>query len=529
MTFPKHYSLHSDEDRHFVIHDKRDNKTFKVSKRDMHPATQIKVMKMQKMSEGGGPLDSGINVKDEPKDSYDNRSWYANYVGDTSYEKPEESMKKPFRIEDYVTPSSLPQPMQASAPQPLGQALPSDTAQPVAVGAPADQRIMASTAPIKPLGNDSYLNPMKELESSIGQERAANQSEFMARKQQSDAESKMRGAEVDDLQNLKNEADQRRSERMMQSQKMFDEISKGEIDPDHYWKAKGNGAKTTAAIGIILSGIGAGLSGTTTNMAMDVVNRNIDRDIDAQKANLSQKNNLYKMYLDQGKTEEEAYTASKADLLTLTAAKANQIAAQIGTPLAKSQMERLNAQLGMQVAKLHMEFAGQNIARQAYTQGVPMESVPYLPPEKQKLMVQLPNGMMAMAANEKAAEKYTEQTGAYNGLVANLNQLKAINTAGAALNPDARKQAESLIATITLQLNDFAQSHRISESDIGFQKGQMSDPRGVNKFLASDWNAATNQLIKSLGAQHAAHSEQYVPAIGAMKQRQQQIPFKRSN
>ncbi len=53
MELPKHYSLHSENDSHFVVHDARDGKTFHIAKKELHPANQIKVMRMQKLADGG--------------------------------------------------------------------------------------------------------------------------------------------------------------------------------------------------------------------------------------------------------------------------------------------------------------------------------------------------------------------------------------------------------------------------------------------------------------------------------------------
>lgn len=59
---------------------------------------------------------------------------------------------------------------------------------------------------------------------------------------------------------------------------------KSEIDPDLYLKRLGVSGRLLSSIGIILSGAGAGLSGQP-NMAMQVFQKNIDRDIAAQQQN----------------------------------------------------------------------------------------------------------------------------------------------------------------------------------------------------------------------------------------------------
>ncbi len=58
------------------------------------------------------------------------------------------------------------------------------------------------------------------------------------------------------------------------------------IDPDHYWNSKDTGGKITSVIGMMLGGIGGGLNKTHTNPALDMLNRAIERDMQAQKGNI---------------------------------------------------------------------------------------------------------------------------------------------------------------------------------------------------------------------------------------------------
>jgi hypothetical protein len=57
------------------------------------------------------------------------------------------------------------------------------------------------------------------------------------------------------------------------------------IDPENYVKNLGVSGKVATGIGLVLSGMGSGLTGQP-NMAMQVLQNNINRDIDAQKQNI---------------------------------------------------------------------------------------------------------------------------------------------------------------------------------------------------------------------------------------------------
>lgn len=68
--------------------------------------------------------------------------------------------------------------------------------------------------------------------------------------------------------------------------KLNDVYSKATIDPERYVKNLGVSGKISTGIGLVLSGMGSGLTGQP-NMAMQVLQNNINRDIDAQKQTIT--------------------------------------------------------------------------------------------------------------------------------------------------------------------------------------------------------------------------------------------------
>ncbi len=538
MDIPEKYSLLKEHNHTFELHDSTDNTSFHVAKKELHPATQIKLMKMKKYSEGGDvnldlPQDF---IKDtKTPEAYDYEKMYnerrqnnpgepqdvsINGTLDTveSQKNTRDNLKNSEAIDAQNKSKQASSEMQRM--QSLGIAPPQDLSNSAAAmpqaQPSAQQRIDPSQvampqaqAPQQPGMN---INPMADLEQANALQMQGAKEQAQAKIQESQGLDKIYGDQINQFQKMTQDHQARLDQLNQKSDELFKGVLNNQIDPNEYWKTH---SKVSAGLGLILSGMGSGLTGQP-NLAVKAIDDGINRDISAQRDNMGQKNNLYKLNMEKYHNENEAYLATKSDMLTMTAARAQQMAYKIGTPMAMAQLHQLQGQITQTKAAMHMQMAGMQVARQAYTQGIPPQAVSMLPESQQKLMVQLPDGNMAMAANEKAAEKYIDQTGSYNTLIDQLNTLKSLNTAGSALSPAARARSESLIGTLTIGLNDFAQSHRISESDIGFQKGQMSDPRGVGKFLSTDWNAATNQLIQSLTQAHAAHSKMYVPAIGNM-------------
>lgn len=72
---------------------------------------------------------------------------------------------------------------------------------------------------------------------------------------------------------------------------MSDDIKNSRINPNKFWESKNTGQLIMGAVGLILGGAGAGMTGGR-NLAADIIEKAIDRDVEAQKANLGKKFNL---------------------------------------------------------------------------------------------------------------------------------------------------------------------------------------------------------------------------------------------
>jgi hypothetical protein len=113
-----------------------------------------------------------------------------------------------------------------------------------------------------------------------------------------------------------NEADVRQQEMnnyiKIADQEAMDFSEKNRIDPNRYWSKMDTGNKIQAALAIALGGIGAGLMGGGKNYALEIINKAIDQDIDAQKED---RNSFYNVMLNKHKRHETALSVAKADAL----------------------------------------------------------------------------------------------------------------------------------------------------------------------------------------------------------------------
>lgn len=142
-------------------------------------------------------------------------------------------------------------------------------------------------------------------------------------------------------------------ERMNQA---VDEMSKIDtsVDPDRYWASKSTGQKVLGIIGLCLGAVGAGNDGV--NKAAVMLSKNIDRDIEAQKAEVSARlakgdrtlsgiQNMYAMSHQIFGDELAATAAANATALGIVNNKLQQVAASSASPIAKANADALSAQL----------------------------------------------------------------------------------------------------------------------------------------------------------------------------------------
>lgn len=135
---------------------------------------------------------------------------------------------------------------------------------------------------------------------------------------------------------------------------LMSDYANGHINPNAYMESMGTGQRIKTAIGLLLGGISTGLGGKS-NPAMDFLNAQIGRDIDAQKESLGQKKTLleanHQLYGDdvlaqnQTRIAQNNFTQHQIDL---AAAKNGSPQALNAAQMSKSQFMIQNAGLKQQ-------------------------------------------------------------------------------------------------------------------------------------------------------------------------------------
>jgi len=161
-----------------------------------------------------------------------------------------------------------------------------------------------------------------------------------------------------------------------------------EVDPNRYWSNAGVANKISASIALILGGIGGALT-KTDNAALKIIDKTIDNDIEAQKKNIDQGNNLYKMNLERLKDDKEAYAMTKAQMIQLAELQLKQ---QLSRASSKEAIAQGEINLGkLQLAKQEYlkQTALDTVIKQAQTnpQLLTPEIIQRLPEKDRELVV----------------------------------------------------------------------------------------------------------------------------------------------
>lgn len=159
----------------------------------------------------------------------------------------------------------------------------------------------------------------------------------------------------------------------------------GHIDPNHFVGSMSTPQKVSTAIGLILGGIGSGLT-HGENPALKYLNMNIENDIKAQEAELGKKHNLYSDYVAQLGNAKDARAATEATLKNMAALKIEQEAAKSMDPITKARALQASGKLRMEADKAVMPVKIKEAAMQALKSGQMSveQAVNYVVPEKDR-------------------------------------------------------------------------------------------------------------------------------------------------
>ena len=304
-------------------------------------------------------------------------------------------------------------------------------------------------------------------------------------------------ANINAAKKLQTANDQNFQELNGKRQDLMEDLANSHIDPNRYIHNMSTGQKIMSGIGLILGGAGEG-----GNMAMDFLNKQIDRDIMAQHAELGKKENLLSANLQDFKNFEDARDFTKVNMNDILSAQMKQQAARFQGTQAAANLLKTAGELDQQNAQLF----GQLSMRRTLLQGGTNSPAAEVPPEM-KIRGLIPAG--------PEQDKYFTQLGqaqstvkARDNLINAFDQVAKMQTLGNRVaNPiQSKSQISALVEPLTAGLSKET-AGRYTEQDANAIKTlfpTMSDnAETVAKKRAQIIKTATEKMnypeLKSLG------------------------------
>lgn len=303
------------------------------------------------------------------------------------------------------------------------------------------------------------------------------------------------------------------------TEQLMNDIASSKIDPNHYWADKGAASKVTAAIAMVISGWGAGLS-HTNNLAMETINRAIDRDIDAQKADLSNKHTLLSQNLAMTHDLESATSLTKSNMLSIATAQAGKIAGQNAGPMAKANLDMLQGQLKGQFTRDNFELAKRQALSQFMTGGAggaagnPNFAALFAGDVKPEQFVTLPNGQMRLASSSEDAKELKKGQTSIASINSILQRMKAFRKDHGATVPGSAADdlGHQMREQLVLEMGKFADLARFTPEEAKRYEQLVSHPGRVrgDKFENSIQNLE-DSLRDKMDTLYSNHLMGYKP------------------
>lgn len=171
-----------------------------------------------------------------------------------------------------------------------------------------------------------------------------------------------------------------------ESDNIIKDMSAGHIDAGRYMKNLSTSSQVATAIGLVLGGIGAGLTGGE-NPALKILQNNIDRDVDSQKMDMQNKHTLLGALSQQMGNQRDATDMLRIVTAGAYASKLQAAAAASKSPQAMAKAQQAIGQLQVSMAPVMQQIAQRQTILQGFKAGqVPPEMAvsTLVPQEHQK-------------------------------------------------------------------------------------------------------------------------------------------------
>jgi hypothetical protein len=447
-----------------------DGSTFHVAKSGLTPSVSKKIMSISKFADGGEVEEQDSSPEQSNQEELSQPSQDLSSMQDSS------AQQMPLDISPVISQDQgvMPQAQQMVEPQ-----------------APMERK-PAVFAPKQPQQQAPQQGGMlQEYNKNIAQEQQGIRGMAQSQAKIAEEQTHVYEQQVKQMQDLQNHYQAKYAEIDGENKQLSQDVMNAKIDPNRIWGNTSTGGKVMAAIGVALSGIGSGLTGKP-NMAMQVINDAITRDIDAQKSELGKKENLLSFNL---RKYGDLNAATQATSLQLNSIAQGQIAAAASRNGSQQAMSNAQVMIGklsndalQQRSGLAINQMAMNAMGGAGSAGIDgaNRQILEMTPQFKGRTVALPNGKVGIADTPEDAKKVKEVQTAADDLRSTVNRMKQFKEqngrtldfgiAETANNARARAIQNEAIAKV----NHLAGLTRLSEQDIKIILNQIPNPGAWN-------------------------------------------------
>jgi len=234
-------------------------------------------------------------------------------------------------------------------------------------------------------------------------------------------------------------------------------VQDGKINPDRYFQNMGTSGKISTILGLVLGGLGSGHNGGK-NMAAEALNTAIERDVDAQKTDTTNKANLYKMNLEATRNGIEARAMTINQQLALAKAAIDKQAASTTNTTALANLANLKEDL---ITKQYSNAANAFQAKMrdqvlsGGSGGIPLSS---------KIQYGLPKEQQA--EGEKQASEYDSLKRTADNVNQIFDNMEKEQTAGNLANPQSYLRQKQNKAALVQAIMETSPSKRLTKESI---------------------------------------------------------------
>lgn len=380
---------------------------------------------------------------------------------------------------------------------------PTQSAPPIPM-APPQQPVQQPVENV-PVVNQPAKMP-KELQGIYGEEQKAIKGQEAAQVMQSKGAEKAYDQYSQNIANTVNDMNQKKEDVMKEYQSNLNDYASGKIDPNRIWHNSSTGQKVAASIGIILGGIGAGLS-RGPNQALEVLNDQVNKDIEAQKLEMGKKQNLLSLNMQKYKNLQDAELKTKIDYATALQAQLAKVAAQSGSQQALASGHAMQAVLQEKIMNWSSQIGQANALKKLAggdSNGVNMEA---LPPEARERTVTLPNGGVGLARTKEQATETNKALNVLNELDSAVGRAEKFSSDNGRtvgmhipvvgdIGTSSYKEGMSIKHDIETSMNKLQGLNRLTDTEMKKFEQMVSDPGAWNKETVSKLTSFLKDKIK---------------------------------